>query len=103
MNNLAGADGVYPSSFNRFCIQQISMPAAPAARYSASFVDLVTTGCSLLRQHTTPVPSFTIYPDVDFPQSLSPPWSASLKVINISLSVDGSGPYSNFISSVPFK
>src|ERR1700733_10105629 len=71
-------------------IQHISFPAATAATYSASIVDNVTIGCSLLDQQTAPDPIFTKYPVVDFPLSLLPPWSASLNVMKRSLTV-GSG------------
>src|SRR5882672_8975760 len=66
-----------PISDNKFCIQQISFPASTAAEYSASVDDSAMIPCNLEDQLTAPVPIFRMYPPVDRPLSLHPPWSAS--------------------------
>src|SRR5882672_4031625 len=87
MCRVEGLSLLNPNLDNRFLIQQISFPASTAAEYLASVDDSATIFCSLDDQLTAPVPILMMYPPVDRPLSLHPPWLASENVVNGSLVV----------------
>src|SRR6266542_1086437 len=66
------------SSFRRFLTHNMSPNPCDIALYSASAVDLDTTGCFLLLHDTRLPPTNTQYPDVDLRSSRQLAQSASL-------------------------